>query len=149
MVFKLQERRIIVEGKFINNQISISMISAIRIDAHVIYLIWRPNKDFHLDIHPKGQCITYLSSNPIYNQCFTVNVINQIFNRQKQLKSEVKDTNVKCKVVGGLMTFTFKPLIPNYLAHFVCFWFTWNTKRDASNSVSIYILWIPQTFRYN
>ena len=36
-----------------------------RIDAHIIDLIWKPNKDFNLNIQPKGQCITYISSNPI------------------------------------------------------------------------------------
>ena len=55
----------------------------IRIDAHVIDLIWKPNQDFNLNIQPKDQCITYISNNPIYNQWFTVNVINQIFNRQQ------------------------------------------------------------------
>ena len=74
-VFNLQGRRLILEGKFTNNQISISILSAIRIDAHVIYLIWKPNQDFHLSIQPIGKCITYISSNPIWNQCFTVNQI--------------------------------------------------------------------------
>ena len=145
MVFKSQERRISVEVKFTNNQISLSILSAIRIDAHVIYLIWERNQDFNLNIQPKVQCITYISSKPIYNQCFTVNVISQIFNRkQAQIWSKGYQ-----KLFGGLVTFTFGPLICDDLAHLVCFWFTWNTKRDVSYSVSIYILWIPQTFRYN
>ena len=38
---------------------------------------------------------------------FSVNVINQI-SIGNELISEANDTNVKCKVVEGLMTFTFK-----------------------------------------
>ena len=38
---------------------------------------------------------------------FAVNVINQI-SIGNELISEANDTNVKCKVVGELTTFTFK-----------------------------------------
>ena len=38
---------------------------------------------------------------------FTINVINQI-SIGNELRSQENDTYVKCKVVGGLMAFTFK-----------------------------------------
>ena len=38
---------------------------------------------------------------------FTVNAINQI-SIGNELRSEANDTNVKCNVVGGLTTFSFR-----------------------------------------
>ena len=33
-------------------------INKFRIDAYVINLIWKPNKDFNLNIQPTHQCIS-------------------------------------------------------------------------------------------
>ena len=39
-------------------QLAINYQNKLRIEAHVIDLIWKPNKDFNLNIQPTGQCIS-------------------------------------------------------------------------------------------